>query len=373
MSEEKSVLNDDISDDELMDDLGLDIGKSLKTAFDRKDISVSEDLIAATMARIKALEADNTETTDNSNAPDPVTDITSAVRKRRRILRIAGSVAAALIIGIFGISIIRNNRMTKDSASDVNYAANNAGSQSAPAMAESSFSHKKSEESVQNSSMADTVKESAEEDDEYFEMAGESPDFVSDGTSLDRAGENEDTVSYSLTEEKTGMTALDPGQKIPEAAGANTETAYSFEIPAELFDKVSEAVAKYAAGSIDTEDYTKAIFDSMTGPYRDMGGAETIGAAETTGADKATGTAETMGAAETVGSDESDGSEEVSEKAEEVLQNSEEVIRLVIENGVFYFTTQENMLPDEGTVVYEIEDPEALTEPMIEEIREILE
>ncbi|MCR5330508.1 MAG: hypothetical protein K6E62_04885 [Lachnospiraceae bacterium] len=355
MSEEKSVLNDDISDDELMDDLGLDIGKSLKTAFDRKDISVSEDLIAATMARIKALEAGNTETTDNSNDPAPVTDITSAVRKRRRILRIAGPVAAALIIGIFGISIIRNNRMTKDSAADVNYAANDAVSQSAPVMAESSFSHKKSEESVQNSSMAETVKESAEEDNEHFEMVGESPDFVSDGTSLDRAGENDDTVSYFLTEEKTGTTALDPGQKIPEAAGANTETAYSFEIPAELFDKVSGAVAKYAAGSIDTEDYTKDIFDSMTGPYRDMGAAET------------------MGTAEAVGSDGSDESEEVSEKAEEVLQNSEEIIRLVIENGVFYFTTQENMLPDEGTVVYEIEDPEALTEPMIEEIRDILE
>ncbi|MBP5330699.1 MAG: hypothetical protein J6Y89_02485, partial [Lachnospiraceae bacterium] len=54
----------DITDEELMDDLGLDLGNSLKAAFDSSKISVSEELIAATMAKIKMLEQEEKKESD---------------------------------------------------------------------------------------------------------------------------------------------------------------------------------------------------------------------------------------------------------------------------------------------------------------------
>lgn len=111
---------------ELENDLGFDLKDSLNAAFKKNDITVSEDLIAATMARINAIKAEETkvESTieevkkDEITAPAPVVDISGRRKKIGTFVKIAVPIAAALFIGILGINMIKNGFAVKESSSN---------------------------------------------------------------------------------------------------------------------------------------------------------------------------------------------------------------------------------------------------------------
>ncbi|MCR5769111.1 MAG: hypothetical protein K6G45_11570 [Lachnospiraceae bacterium] len=108
---------------ELENDLGFDLKDSLNAAFKKNDITVSEDLIAATMARINAIKAEETKVEsaieevkkDEITAPAPVVDISGRRKKIGTFVKIAVPIAAALFIGILGINMIKNGFAVKES------------------------------------------------------------------------------------------------------------------------------------------------------------------------------------------------------------------------------------------------------------------
>ena len=109
MSDLKNIENDN----------DMDIKALFEKDFEADDITVSEDLISRTMASIRALEKDTSATpeasslTEETETPSNVTSIKS----RRKFLRIAYGIAAALVIGIVGFSIYRFGGTIEKSAS----------------------------------------------------------------------------------------------------------------------------------------------------------------------------------------------------------------------------------------------------------------
>ena len=110
-----------------IDDLGIRDG--LNASFDIDGISVSEDLIAKTLGAIKEAEGTQKaewieedegvaawiETKEDTSANDEALKKEKAQNRRAKILRftkIAGSIAAVLVIGVVGIKVISNSGMS---------------------------------------------------------------------------------------------------------------------------------------------------------------------------------------------------------------------------------------------------------------------
>lgn len=131
LTNEINTLSEEINTD---DDLGRLIYDSLLQTFGDNDISVSEDLIAKTMARINALPKaagaeDEQEIADadkdiakeipsaDTVKETPVVNIAAErAKKRNRIIKIAATAAAGLVIGIVGLQLMTSSGFKKDTA-----------------------------------------------------------------------------------------------------------------------------------------------------------------------------------------------------------------------------------------------------------------
>lgn len=98
----------------------------LDKAFEAEGISVSEDLIAKTLNRIKELEAKEVDSEENKiteivslqeKNPAKINETEAERRKKKnelmRMIRIAVSVAAAVVIGAVGLSVVNNSGSSK--------------------------------------------------------------------------------------------------------------------------------------------------------------------------------------------------------------------------------------------------------------------
>lgn len=83
--------------DELMDELSLNIRDGLNASFDADGISVSEELIAKTLGAVKAAEGTDKAKWFEEDKP--------VVRFSTRFWKIAGSIAAVVVLGVVGIGI----------------------------------------------------------------------------------------------------------------------------------------------------------------------------------------------------------------------------------------------------------------------------
>ena len=101
-------------------EMDIDIKELFEKDFNAEDISVSEDLIARTMAAIQKEKNTSNESNDAN-----ITDIS----KRKKTIRLVSGLAAALFIGVIGFAIFRmGNNYKAESAKDnsIKY-ANTAG------------------------------------------------------------------------------------------------------------------------------------------------------------------------------------------------------------------------------------------------------
>ena len=131
----------EFSEDDLK--LDLDIRNSLNTALDIEGITVSEDLFARTLARIRAEQnsaddkvgaeqnsaGDKAATQQNSTDSNNNNNIVQIGGKKPKWhnWRIWGSVAAALLIGIVGIGVLSSGVLADKGEKTYSTTANNAG------------------------------------------------------------------------------------------------------------------------------------------------------------------------------------------------------------------------------------------------------
>jgi len=140
---------DFLGNDKELDEFGFEVRKSFDEEFNSKEISVSEDLIARTMAAIK-LQGDQNKKEKTSDEivnratrtmekEAEITNINSASRKRS--LKWVTGIAAALIIGVVGLVVFKlgGAGLKNESASAPKY-ANTANESAAADSAPSSSS-----------------------------------------------------------------------------------------------------------------------------------------------------------------------------------------------------------------------------------------
>ncbi|MCR5324033.1 MAG: hypothetical protein K6E85_12265 [Lachnospiraceae bacterium] len=385
--------NDDLvlpDDAELMDDLGLGLKTSLDAAFDMSGIKVSEELIAATLKRIEALEKEEQkEETPKEEAPQEeilkkdttkeqvqreeilkekapqeeiskkeenkeelqkktsqkaddtesgkIVNLADRRAKIRGLMKIVVPVAAALIIGLFGINIVRNGMLKKESAATNNVQMDSGAAKTASAENGATFA---TGNDMNTADWAEEAPEKTKSDNWTF---GESNDtqesltseisvadnLIQSGNGVDFNAASEDDIDGATefqdpqkttageakkeTSDKAGIPAARDEVSDDMTEGSFAE--YSFVIPEENAEKVAEILAKYPALSVSAQAY-----DAGTD-------ADGIGIAK----------------------------------------------YLVIRNGAFYFTNNESMEPDEsGAVYYFTEDPDIMSDSLAAEIEEIL-
>ncbi len=287
----------------------IDIKKSLNAAFEKEQISVSEDLIASTLAKIRSLDRssngeasseavhDMTSSRTVSERDTGVVSIAEAKRKHSGIIKIAGSVAAALIIGIVGIGILKGGSMTKHSE-------NATESASAP---------REYAESAQETECSDSYDMQMEATES---TSGTEEPRADLNTSLAAYG-NDEAVSFSEDDIRTAdkgaqvniiqdsgleqkeMIATDSSNEIAE-----DDAVYSFQIPTDLSESVGEVLSKYTADILGPDELAKA--------------------------------------------------------------------NLVIGNGFFFFTDNDTLTPDSEDTIHTIEDPGTDIGLLAEEIDELI-
>ncbi|MBO4414659.1 MAG: hypothetical protein J5824_01610 [Lachnospiraceae bacterium] len=359
---------DFLDDSELFGDLGFDLKSSLDTAFDMSGISVTEDLIASTLAKINTLKeddgqepdsvqiADNVQKTgnivnvDNAQKPDNIVNednsqmngvvsLTERRKKLRGFFKIAGPIAAALIIGIFGFSVIKNSLLGKksaDSASNYAPASESAMNKNSEMLAGNvkSDDYEKSVQYFSNENMAVTEADGAAAmlaADAYDPEAMLEDDM--DGVS---SGENFDTSSnYGDITQSTGSGTVKEASdgSLKEQRGEAGKQK-SFAVPEELSGEIVEIIGRYCAASVCAGDY-------LAGAYKHGNSINDTGSNDKKGLSLDAG--------------------------------SVNIAKyLVVTNDVIYFTDDETMVPEEDSMVYLIEDPYSGRDSLISEIEELL-
>ena len=354
--------NNVVSDRDETGIFDIDLKSALNAAFEREDISVSEDLIRRTMERIRAEEDRKPETGDaaggvnkeenvcvtREDRESTVVDITEKRRRIRKIVRIAGSIAAAVVIGIIGISVINRNLLKKESTNAT-----------AP-MAES-FTASSSKTAYEANDEATMTEESAAD---YDYAKGE------DGFNV------ENSLIMSMGKES--------GAGMPEAAADDMMQDTAAEMIQDQADKLTEAEYGYDASNEDvfTEETTPEYMDgdagaitasvsttdrimSVVGRYSD--GAASRGNGNTTGN---AGEIDADDHSDDGVTDEYDTGEPGEARLEVRLSGDESVeLYLVIMNNIAYFRT----VSAEGDISYEVlevDDIGAFTEEITQIINE---
>ena len=401
-------------DSELPDDLGFDLKSSLDAAFDMNNICVSEDLIASTLAKINALKADEngqealrSEPEENTRN-DGIVSLSEKRAKSRGFLKIAGPIAAALIIGLFGFTVIRNNLLSSKSAdsASINYTSNSnsampkettkraedkytANATAGDSTEESQYLMSENMAVGMSNDTASMIAADADalEDanapeaaadaggtadtadgsywDESEETSGKTPDYGEITQSTGNGIKNTENGTQS-----TGDDALNTG------TGADKETGES-AIDGLLKEQRGEAKDLNNNDDIvknDSEDTDEDVPQVSSPVYcyvipEEMAGgiSEIIGrysSVSVCAGDYLAGTFRDGNSAESTGTDDSGISDG------EITVNIAKY--LVIKDGVIYFTDDESLTPEEDSMVYLIEDPDSMSESLISEIEELM-
>ncbi len=261
--------NSKVDDIELMKDPGFDLKDSLDAAFTKNDITVSEDLISATLTKIRALETENTSA--------KVVNISDRKKKIRTITRIAVPVAAALFIGILGINLINNGKMSRDtkgygtaSNSAESYVGSDKYEEEPAAVTESSsdegfFNESKIAAEYDYTASDNTAEAPAQN---FAPVATCAPTLSYDATNDEDAesGTTKDTTGFfgdlgkELNNGLTGATEDSDSKYVYDGSsglrGTYKQNAlYCFRVPEELVEKSMETVVKY----IDTAEETDEL------------------------------------------------------------------------------------------------------------------
>lgn len=413
--------------DMIFDEFDRDLKKSLDAAFDMNDISVSEELIASTLSKINLIK-DKTGETDPAEDDDKRRNVTDISGKAgfRRFARISGPIAAAVIIGLLGIALVKNNLIfssKSDNSAPANYEANSAVSMKAADTDEDYRSGKVESESVSEMAGSDqaayepaasddyavyygtpeissfngdfgknmnTVKSTEEIDCQELcddnkvdegsadgstkESKAEAPDAgngsepgISDSTAgmsddaiydnIDGSGEkaisdNNGGSSENGTGAGTGGTDYDRAGATPtddiEEDGATEDEyrEYCFAIPGDLAEEIAGIANRYAFGRIDASEYRTGELDIQN-------------------------LKEKLQEADLQKNDDLSPDEDGSLQGEEDM-SAVTAGYLVIRDGMFYFTDNESLEPEEGSSIYILETPGSSDDAMATEIEAIM-
>ena len=221
----------------------IDFKKLFEEEFDAENISVSEDLIARTMAAIKAEEdKPENDNTEPAKTDEPVTKI-----RKKSIIKIIYGIAAALAIGFVGYAVIRFTTLSDKKASDT-MTVNTTG-----------------EHEKQNFSGADSAKYQGEASDNYenkAEIPMESLNIVvtdsvpmDDGYKAEESGEKENYADDGSNEKSTveSATEVDGQNDTPEDIGSDYTA-----IP---YDELSGSDVEYLVDRLLSEYTQYASFD----------------------------------------------------------------------------------------------------------------
>lgn len=220
LTEEIDVFSEDINTD---DDLGRLIYDNMSQTFGNNDISVSEDLIAKTMARINALPKttgtenapETAEGTENTSGTAAVVDIAAErAKKRNRIIKIAATAAAGLVIGIVGIKLITSTGFKGDSSDNATFYGGGVATEAPAAKNEAAASMDSQAIYSLNAAQTDgyleddapAAKEYAPKEYAATQRDYETTDVI---TVFEGEDENEDTKKSADPEEGTGTGTVD--------------------------------------------------------------------------------------------------------------------------------------------------------------------
>lgn len=367
--------------DMIFDEFDRDLKKSLDAAFDMNDISVSEELIASTLSKINLIK-DKTGETDPAEDDDKRRNVTDISGKAgfRRFARIAGPIAAAVIIGLFGIALVRNNLIfssKSDNSAPANYEANSAVSMKAADTDEDYRSDKAESESVSEMAGSDQAAYEPAASDDYAvyygnpEISSFNGDFgenmntvksteeidcqelcddnkidegSADGSTKESKAEASDAGTGGTDYGRAGATPTDDIEE--DGATEDEYREYCFAIPGDLAEEIAGIADRYAFGRIDASEYR-------------------------------TGTLDIQNLKEKLQEADLQKNDDLSPDEDGSLQGEEDMSAvtagyLVIRDGIFYFTDNESLEPEEGSIIYILETPGSSDDAMATEIEAIM-
>ena len=259
---------------------GLMIKNALNEAYDGEELTVSQDLISRTMERINALKAQESadasdkgiDTETESTAQEKVISIEEAAiarstgkkSGRRYFYRIAAGLAAALFVGVLGITVLRSGMLSKEAAFDSSQFANtmSASEESAPAAAEEKSELSYSEaKAVTN----DVTAESPMTPEMLTENKNSAAGAADDAAFGEAGG------AARLAAVETEMSTESDATDAPDADYEKAESDAPAVGNEEIFKDETEGYNKEAGSDGATGNYVGTVSDGATGSFEVTG------------------------------------------------------------------------------------------------------